>query len=882
MSSSSTNGFSEPGSTPVSELKSEAGSGRRSGRRRRRSGLSRILVRAGIVACLGVVASAPILAGGVHRASMIALMVTGAVGLAVLVAGLGLQGRTLRIGTGAILPLALLLIPLLQSIPLPMAVRGLLDRNGNTLLQENQVVPTAAWPLSLDPPNTRVDIGRAALGLMAFLLAFHLASGRSRRHLVLRTLGAVALLGVAIGLGHRILGISRIYGAFTTPSRALLAGPFVNPNHNAEFFELGAFICLACSLQRATALNRVGWLIGTLLCAGGAAATLSRGAVLGLSTAVVLFGFLRYFGSDGSSAGRRRASLAWGALLLALVLVGAGTLGAGRLVDRFKTDAVSTDVRLQVWSQSLRVLAAHPFGIGRGAFDRVFPIYRSFHMPFALRFAFVENEPLQFLVDCGWVFTLILVAASGLVVGWLVRYGRRDKIEAALIAGLFAVAVHNTVDFGFETLGILLPFMAVLGVVLGRLPASPRDPAAEPSGWAVRQPWIFAGVACAGALFGVAAIASASYDDFDLLLRKKVSPEEERALVTRAQETHPLDYLYALGDARLQPLKGAPGSPSPRLHALNRALRLCPSCESVHAEVARNLWRMGLRPQALLEWRTAVDIQPSLFAAAMAELLHQGAKPQELAAVASTSGERTLELTSFLSGLGRVADAFVVLDQAVALGASHGGILLARADLEIKAGRFKEASTSLDAARAGAANDSKMPALAARLLLSTEGAAGADRALALLDAAATRFPSDVLIQRQRIDLVITYQKWNAASRALEGLKQALYQLGGSPAEAHIASARIAVRLGHLREALSEYRIALSDYGDSATYWIEYAQAAEASGQDDTAREAYLQAARLAPQSPEVSTALHRLDGRKDLMRALLGGGTAAGPGTGRP
>ncbi len=836
----------------------------------------------GTVACLGVVAGAPILVGGVHRESMIGLMVAGAAGLAALMTGLGMQGRTLRIGLGALLPLAFLVIPLLQSIPIPMGVRALFDHAGNTLLQDDQLVPTAAWPLSLDPPSTRIYVGRAALGLMAFLFAYHLASGQSRRHLVLRTLGGAALLGVAIGLGHRILGVSRVYGSFSASLRPLLTGPFVNPNHTAEFFELGAFICLACSFQRATALNRVGWLIGTLLCAGGAAATMSRGAVLALSMAVVLFGFLRYFGSEGStSIGRRRASLAWGGLLLALVLIGAGALGAGRLVDRFRTDAVSTDIRLQVWSQSLRVLAAHPFGIGRGAFDCVFPIYRSLRMPFPLRFAFVENEPLQILIDCGWLFTLILVAASGVVVGLVVRHGRRDEIEASLIAGLFAVVVHNTVDFGFETLGILLPFMAVLGVVLGRLPASAQDPARS-SRWSVVRPWAFAGLACAGALFGVAAITSHSNDDFDALLRKNMPLAAERAVLMRAEETHPLDYLYALSDARLQPLKGAPGSPSPRLHALNRALRLCPSCELVHVEVARSLWRIGLRPQALLEWRTAAEIQPVLFASIMGELFNLGAKPQELAAVASTSGPRTLELVSFLSGLGRVADAFVVIDQADALGAPHGEILLARAELEIKAGRLNEAGRTLAAARTDAVNDPKMAELASQLVLSTEGGAGADKALALLDAAAVRFPTDVTIQRQRIDLVIAYQKWNAASRAVDGLKQALYQLGGSPAEAYIAGARIAVRLGHLSEALSDYRIALSDYGDVTKYWIEYAQTAEASGRDDVARDAYLQAARLSPQSPEVTAALHGLDTRKDRLRALLGEGTSSGTGSPPP
>ena len=118
-----------------------------------------------------------------------------------------------------------------------------------------------------------------------------------------------------------------------------------------------------------------------------------------------------------------------------------------------------------------------------------------------------------------------------------------------------------------------------------------------------------------------------SFDDFDALLKQRPDADARRALLARAQQAHPLDYFYALAYARLEPLKGAEG-PSPRLHALNRALRLCPGCETAHVEVARNLWQLGLRRQALLEWRTAVDIQPALFTSALGELSWPARSPR--------------------------------------------------------------------------------------------------------------------------------------------------------------------------------------------------------------------------------------------------------------
>ncbi len=154
--------------------------------------------------------------------------------------------------------------------------------------------------------------------------------------------------------------------------------------------------------------------------------------------------------------------------MLGLLGLGAAAFGADQLIDRFKSGGITSDVRFRVWRDSWRVLQAHPFGIGRGAFDRVYPIYRTVTAPFSLRFAFVENEPLQLLIDCGWLLCGLLFVGFGLVAWDLFRNARRDRIEAALIAGLFAVLVHNLVDFGFETPGVLLPVLAIVASVLGR------------------------------------------------------------------------------------------------------------------------------------------------------------------------------------------------------------------------------------------------------------------------------------------------------------------------------------------------------------------------------------------------------------------------------
>jgi tetratricopeptide (TPR) repeat protein len=599
-----------------------------------------------------------------------------------------------------------------------------------------------------------------------------------------------------------------------------------------------------------------------VLCLGGAVATLSRGGALGIAVGVLMFAFLR-FRSSREGRPRQRASLAWAGFLVALVLLGAGAFGTDRLIERFHSSSVTADVRLQVWRDSFRVLANHPFGIGRGAFDRVYPIYRTVQTPvLSFRFAYVENEALQLLIDSGWLLFAGFVAVLALVVWLMVRHGRRDGVEAALVAALFAVAVHNLVDFGLETSGVLLPFMVVAATVLGRIHAG-RPEAAT---W---RSWPIVGIATLGLGVGIAAMAHPSYDNFDALLKKASSFEARREVLQRARRAHPLDYYYDLTGAQYEPIKASPGIPSPRFHLLNRALVLCPKCEAVHVEVARSLWTLGRRSQALLEWRTALSLRPQLLNGALGELFSSGASPAQLASIATFEPARLVDVAAFLSSIARPAAALTVLSQAEAVGAPRAEVLLVRGKLQLDLGQTQDAAQTLAQLRAMGLRDVRLVLLETRLLLATKGADGADAALALLDGAAAQYPLDVDVQHARIDLVTSYGKWQATDRALEGFKEALYRSRGSANEAHLAGARIYSRLSRWTKALDEYQIALADGSSDVSLWLEYGHAAEAAGRNAAAREAYSQAARLSPRDPQVTQVLKELDDRQARLRAQI-------------
>ena len=282
------------------------------------------------------------------------------------------------------------------------------------------------------------------------------------------------------------------------------------------------------------------------------------------------------------------------------------------------------------------------------------------------------------------------------------------------------------------------------------------------------------------------------------MLKQARSPDARRTLLARAEQTHPLDYFYALAQARLLPLKAAPGGPSPRLHALNRALRLCPGCDTAHVEVARNLWKLGLRPQALLEWRTAIDIQPTLFTSVVGELYMAGAKPEELAAIASTDVGR-------VAGARRVPErartalkeAFVVLDQASALGAPSWR----DPDRPRRPGAQGRPVEGGRRERRGGDRSwgSRIRGWRCCGRSCSSRARAANGADAALPDPGSRRPFAIrrtwTCSAQRIELVVAHKKWNAAPRSLEGLKLALFHHYGSATDAHIWAARIDGELG---------------------------------------------------------------------------------------
>ena len=878
-------------------MHADLASGKSSSRRRRdrrdgRGPRGSALPTYTVAALLGVlVVGAPLALGAVHQPSIFVTLVIAAL-LAPATAWLAAGCKSKLSTTLALaLPLFFLVMAAAQIIPLPAGLRSLLDPKGSALLALAGLHDSQ--PLSLDPPETYGELAKAAAALCVALAALLLASGRHLRFVVPGLVASAGLAAVAIGLGHRAAAETMIFGHFPT-SGGLLVGPFVNPNHTAEFLEISAFAALAFAFARSTSYGQRVWKLVAAVLAAGAISTLSRGSVLALGTGALTWFVLAPRSDEGEPLHRSR----FVAVLLALLVVVGIAIGFGadKIIDEFRGTVGDNLSKLLIAKDSLPVVATHPAGIGLGAFSRVYPVYQTLHWP--AWFQFVENQPVSILLETGIAGTVVLLGILFLVGHRYWKEARRDRVEASLVAGLVAVVAHNLVDFGLETLGILLPFCALLGSVFGRqaphpsplpasrgegrsespplpasalppLPASalPPLPASRGEGrgeglplFASREgrsegrvPTFFAILAFLSSLTSIFLLRAPSTRDFDALLQPPITPAT-RALAHAASLAHPTDYAYALAEARLEP-----PSTQTRLRLLNRAMLLCPLCVGAHQEAARDLWRLGRRTQSLLEWKTVVTESRPTLGGALDELLTSGAKPDELATLADD--QNRYPICRYLLAHAMIDAAKETLAQDS--NPKSADFFLVQAQIALAAKDFPAAQQATQRALEIAPRNPNAALMAANIALLQPNNTG--EAMAILENGLRFAPANVDLNRRRLDLLMQTDKWQAIDQALAGLRAALAEAGAPSTEANIAAAHNFERRGQFRRAMSEYQAALSHAPDDIGLLLALARAAEETGTITAAIDAYNRVLRRAPTNQEARTALAKIQVDKKVL-----------------
>lgn len=402
-------------------------------------------------------------------------------------------------------------------------------------------------------------------------------------------------------------------------------GPFVNPDHFANYLAMVLPLALVAALLRidlvpralASPVRMASMAIAFLvLCA--IVLSLSRGgwisAALSVGALVAMFfaqpenrraAFARY--ADTRTL-RWVALAAGGLFVFALMLIGpqGRSLTDVRLAETVST-GLSLSERGMLYRRTLAMIGDFPlFGVGMGAWGELFTRYVS--PPWSQFFYYrdAHNDYVQFaaesgliaLLALGWLFWRILGR-----IGRAMRAGdpRKWPLLAAVVAAVIATALHELIDFNLHVPANAVLLAVLLG--LGLRLATPASAESDALGWRP-APRMLLAVVAAGAMaliFPALGQKDVAYPNF--------MPQVKALRAAGARViAHPADsdshYLMST-------LAGGAMSQQAQMRELSTAVWLDPTDPDKRDAYASILARHGRLPQALAEVTRSVFNSPT-------------------------------------------------------------------------------------------------------------------------------------------------------------------------------------------------------------------------------------------------------------------------------
>ena len=570
------------------------------------------------------VAGSVLAVGTVHLPVLLVVAVFAFAGAAFALRERALAGKSVAPPLPALVCVALALFTLAQATPMPMSwLRVLAPTNADVwdrcLLPLGE--PGPAWaPISLDPGASLVEALKWAVYAAVLTTAATLAA-RKGAALGVTIVFVSATLAALTGLGHGVVGATKVWGLYRPDleRQAWHMGPLLNPNNLAGYLNLGALAGLGVALSQRPLLPR--WMVvpAVALLIGMVVMTASRGGVATLPLGVLGLAVAhRLREGRGREGGPGAAGwLAIGAVLGGAVLAALGGTYA-TWAELYDKDV--SKLEMAFWARSM--ISAHPvFGVGRGAFETVFPAHnpaRGYSL-----YTHAENFFVQWATEWGLPVTIAALAT----LAWAFRPRRVGLTKSAVVAGAWmgvaALLVQNVVDLGLEIPSVCIAVATLLGSIWGAArPPGGRESSPEeaaPTRWAWGAP-----LALGATLAGLAALVVVGQGGHDAT--------DDRATIRAAlQPATPLD-AGALASLRAElrrdmlrhpaepyfPLVG--GALAHRYHDqspipwIQRTLERGQLNARAHVLLAEVLAARGATRQALLEVRLAVENEPAMAA----------------------------------------------------------------------------------------------------------------------------------------------------------------------------------------------------------------------------------------------------------------------------
>lgn len=501
-----------------------------------------------------------------------------------------------------------------------------------------------SWrPLSIAPSLTVTDLNKflAYGGLFFLVLLYPLnadpgAAPAPRENAALRAL-VLALLGCAtlvalVGIVQRFAGNGNILWHFVpydwdSAASGVIeraSGPFVNPDHFANYLALSFPFAIALALKpRAwfAAHNanaaRLYCLTSALLIFMAILLSMSRLGWLGALLAIVMVTLMTRPARPAPRMiwfrWRTLVTASYGvAALVALLTLTIWLAGpqARQNLDHRVSGTIAGDgalsTRMAIWRDTLPLIGDFPLlGTGLGTWSELFPRYQSAGTV-EVYFREAHNDFLELFAETGAI-GFILLGVFFYRGGRLILAGLRAAPEhsrvmlAPALAGLTIMLVHEFFDFSLQIPANAMLFTLILAMAL-RLGLKILAPQPRPA--AAIKTWLPAG---AIAVAAVLIVLTFSQDwlpyPYNLRVPQNLAEAAERI------ERHP---AQAAGHALIAQFITEPAPADRQLDAYRVASRLQPNDPRLRDLYAAALMRAGRREQSLQEIRQSLALAPLL------------------------------------------------------------------------------------------------------------------------------------------------------------------------------------------------------------------------------------------------------------------------------
>lgn len=503
----------------------------------------------------------------------------------------------------------------LQAVPLPRSVVAALvpetaDTWAHALSPLREEGPSFIT-LSLDPTATRVQLLRGVTYLVVFVGALQVARRQEGVVFLERALVASSIAVAGAALVHPAIGARKVFGLYE-PHEWLAydahhLGPLLNTNHLAAYANIGCLIAFAAALDQRrgssshpTTFPRPLAVAVVVVLAATTVWTMSRGGtgslVLGALAIVLL------------KLGRRRTNrVAW-TLTGVVAIVGVATLLLS-VFDETRAKFVYNDLaKIGLAKNALQLTATFGvFGLGRGAFESVFPKIRAGTDYFV--HTHPENVIAQWTTE--WGIPIAIIGMGAIL--WALRPKTmlaRSRPPIGAWAAIACVAVHNLVDYSSELPGVVVA-LAVAGAIVtgGHGGMSSSTPRRREARWS-RYPRAVLATLSVASVAAIALTVPHVDDELyneqrafrDLGLDRSVSRDAFRDRARSAMLRHPAEpYFPFVGAVRATVVRDESVLPW-----ASRALERSPVYGRVHLLLARSLFARN-PSQARLEYRIACE-----------------------------------------------------------------------------------------------------------------------------------------------------------------------------------------------------------------------------------------------------------------------------------